>query len=112
MLGSTNDTLFIEAVNLVLLGRGHVWFCEHWLSPRPTVKKNFLSTVLGRFAGNFAFAKLRIFLLKFVANIVSLNLGSDGFNRGSLVVLLFEDGWWYSRIAAVVVLSKVAGPVA
>ena len=114
MFGCTNDTLLIEAANLVLLGPWHVWFLEHWLSPSPTVKKNCLSTFLGTLAGNFLLAKLRTLLLKFVANFVSLKKGSLGFNRGSLVFLVLglEDSCWYSRIPVVVELSKEAGPVA
>lgn len=46
---------------------------------------------------------------------MSLKAGSVGISRGGLAVLVLGvegGGEWYSRIPAVVVLSKVAGPVA
>ncbi len=61
--------------------------------PSPTVKKNFLSIFLGTFAGNFWLAKLRIFLLKFAANEVSLKIGNDGLDSGNLILLWVGDGW-------------------
>ena len=113
MLGCTNDTLLIEAATMVLFG--HVWFCEHWIIPKPTVKKKRLSTVFGTFAGNFAEFKLRILLLNFVAKDVSLNCGSTGLRSCSFLFLFlaFEtEGFSYSSNPVAVVLSKVAGPVA
>lgn len=118
MFGCTNDTLFIEAASLALLGPWQFWVLAHGVNPSPTVKKNRLSTLLGTFAGNFEFAKLWIFLLKIVAKFVLLKKGNLGFSRRSFGVLAgeaVEDGWlrcWYWRVAAVVEWSKAPGPVA
>ena len=114
MLGITKDTLLIAAATLVLLGPWQAWFFEQGLSPKPTMKKKRLSTVLGTFAGDFAFAKLRIFLLKFIVKAVSLNFGSFGLRRGSLllfVVVLGCETFLYSSNPVVVVLSKGGGAV-
>ena len=114
MLGCTNDTLLMAAATMVLLGPGHAWFREHWISPSPTVKKKRLLTVCGTFAGNLVVAKLRNFLLKLIANNVSLNVGSAGLWTEGLLFFVFDmdDICSYSRIPAVVELSKAAGPVA
>lgn len=84
MFGSTNDTLLIEAENLVPLGPWQVWFFwSHGLVPRPTVKKNRLSILLGTLAGYWALARLNSFFVKLVAKEVSFRGGSDGMKIGS-----------------------------
>lgn len=115
MFGITKDTLLTAAVTLVLLGPWHAWFLGQELMPNPTVKKKCLSTVFGTFAGNLALAKLRTFLLNFIAKTVSLNLGSTGLRRRSFLFLVFvfeTEDFLYSSKPVAVVLSKAAGPVA
>ena len=114
MLGCTNDTLLMAAATMVLLGPGHAWFREHWIRPSPTVKKKRLFTVCGTFAGNLLEAKLRNFLLNFMAKIVSLNMGRAGLRTEGFLFFVFDtdDLCSYSKIPAVVELSKAAGPVA
>ena len=78
MVGITNDTLLTEAANFVPFGPWQVWFLEHGFVPRPTVKKNWLSTFCGTLAGNSAVARLRSLLVKFVTNEVSFRGGRLG----------------------------------
>lgn len=119
MFGCTNVTLLIDAASLVLLGPWHepfLWLpLRHGSSPKPTVKKNLRSTLFGTFAGNFEFAKLRIFRLNLIEKPVSLNRGSAGFRRGrGLFFFEFDKALVgsYSRNPVTVVLSKAAGAVA
>ena len=73
--------LLTEAVNLVPLGAWHVALpipFGQGFSPRPIVKKSFLSTVRGTNAGNCELAKLLSFALKLAAKDVSLRAGSFG----------------------------------
>lgn len=103
--------LFIEAANFVVfVGPWQVWFLGQGLVPRPTVKKNFLSTFCGTLAGNLAVAKLLNLLVKLATKFVALIAGKPGLRSGLFFKLL--DGVSYSRIPATVVLSKVPMPVA
>lgn len=109
----------MDADSLVLLGPWQERFLWHACSPKPTVKKNLRSTLFGTFAGNFEFAKLRIFLLNLIEKLVSLNRGSAGFIRGK-GLFFFPFGFdralvlvgSYSSNPVTVVLSKAAGAVA
>jgi hypothetical protein len=114
--GRTKEILLIEAANLVwLLGPWHVWFLGHGWVPRPTVKKNRLSTLRGTLAGNLALAKLRNLLLKFATNEVSPIRGRIGLKSLRFLIRVEEEGFErvveYSTIPATVELSKVPMPV-
>lgn len=81
-MGRMKDTLFIVAVNfVVLVGPWQVWFFGQGLVPRPTVKKNRFWTVWGTLAGNWEFAKLRNLLEKFATKAVALIGGRIGTGR-------------------------------
>lgn len=112
VVGRTKETLLIEAANIeLLLGPWQVWFLGQGLLPKPTVKKNRFWIVWGTLAGNLAVAKLRSFLLKFMAKEVPLRGGRAGLRSGSFFKEEF-DGFSYSRMPAAVELSKFAKPVA
>jgi hypothetical protein len=72
--------------------------------PSPTVKKKRRSTFAGTRAGLLQLARLRSFVLNFVAVAVSLKGGKAGLIKARVLVV-------YVRIPATVVLSKVPNEV-
>ncbi len=105
--GRTKDSLFMLAVKRVPLGPWHrlvLLRCfEHWLSPRPIVKKRFSSITVG----TSTFLGLLKLLLKAVTVAVSLKAGRVALTGLLDAQFLAAQGAdLYSRMAVVVVLSN------
>ncbi|KAK9175949.1 hypothetical protein WN944_027960 [Citrus x changshan-huyou] len=73
------------------------WLLWQGFVPRPTVKKNRLSTFWGTLAGNCVLAELRSLLVKHVAKEMSLRAGRIGLKRGSFLIEGNEQRFSFKR---------------